>query len=75
MNTATVEQAVVKTKNGKTLVIAPGTEAAVPYGEVLAFWEKVWAETESLRPNYSVVEEFLLEKRVEVERENREFDE
>ncbi len=63
MNTATMEKTVVKTRSGQTLTIAQGTEAAATYREMLSFWLNVWDETEKLRPDYSVVEDFLIEKR------------
>lgn len=73
MNTATMEKTVIRTRSGQTLTIAQGTEATATYGEMLSFWQEMWDETEKLRPDYSVVEDFLIEKRVEVERENEEY--
>ncbi len=73
MTTAIMEKTVVKTRSGQMLTIAQGTETSATYGEMLSFWRNVWDETENLRPDYSVVEDFLIEKRIEVERENEEY--
>lgn len=73
MQTETIEKSVVRTKDGQMLTIAPGTETVCTSGEILEFWQKVWDETKELRPKHSVVEEFLIEKRIEVERENKEL--
>lgn len=73
MNSTTMERMTVPAKNGQSLTIAPGTERNAAYGEMLSFWQRIWAETSQLRPDHSVVEEFLIEKRLEVERENREL--
>ncbi len=72
MAITTLERTTIQTKNGRSLTIAPGTEKNVTYAEMLSFWQRIWDTTKALRPDYSVVEEFLLEKRMEVERENRE---
>lgn len=73
MNAVTMEKTVIRTRSGQTLTIAQGTEATATYGEILSFWQGVWGETEKLRPDSSVVEDFLIGKRVEVERENEEY--
>ncbi|MCC8179473.1 MAG: hypothetical protein LIP23_00955 [Planctomycetes bacterium] len=74
MTTTTIERSAVRTDDGDYLPIAEGTDVVVSYGEMLESLQKFWEETKSLVPNYSVVEEFLIEKRIEVERDNREFD-
>ncbi len=73
MNTTTIERLTVKTKNGQSLTIAPGTEENATYSEILSFWQHIWDATKPLRPEHSVVEEFLIEKRMEVERENQDL--
>jgi hypothetical protein len=67
----TMERMTIQTNSGQSLTIAPGTEENASYSEILSFWQRIWDETKPLRPDYSVVEEFLIEKRMEVERENR----
>lgn len=73
MNTTTMERVTIRSKDGQPLTIAPGTERNAPFEEVLSFWQRVWDETKTLRPDHSVVEEFLIEKRIEVEHENRDM--